>query len=104
MLDVLLLIFAAALLGLFLWLLLMWSPSPSADAAMPHPVVEYLTKCARRLAILFRICFLIAVALGFGAMTYLPMFPQAMIAVYLFLGLAGVFVVLVLASSACSEA
>lgn len=104
MLDVMLLILVAVLLGVFLWLVLLWSPSPSDDAPNPHPVVKHLTKCARRLAILFRICFLIAVALGFGAMTYLPIFPQAMMTVSIFLGLAGVFVVLVLASSACSAA
>lgn len=104
MLDVLLLILVAVLLGVFLWLVLMWSPSPSDDAANPHPVVKYLTKCARRLAILFRICFLLSVAFGIWFMTSLPMFPQAVITVYICLGLAGAFLVLVLASSACSAA
>ena len=89
--------------GVFLWLLLMWSPSASADGENPHPVVKYLTKCARRLAILFRTCFLICAVIGF-AMMFFATKSDELTAGYIFTGVAGAFLVLTLASSACSKA
>lgn len=89
--------------GVFLWLVLMWSPASSADGENPHPVVKYLTKCARRLAILFRIFFLLSAVIGF-VWLYFGKTSEDQTAGYIFTGIAGAFLVLTLASSACSEA
>lgn len=97
------LLLGIVLVGVLSWLILMWSPSPSADAAYPHPVVKYLTKCARRLAILFRIFFLLSAVIGF-VWLYFGKTSEDQTAGYIFTGIAGAFLVLTLASSACSEA
>lgn len=97
------LLLGIVLVGVLSWLILMWSPSPSADAAYPHPVVKYLTRCARRLAILFRIFFLISAAIGLG-IVFSATRSDERVAGYIFTGIAGLFLVLTLASSACSEA